>query len=73
MLQCEGIYENGMVTLLENIPIKERARVVVMFVAVEKPEMDYSAMDEIIGFCASERTDASVNHDAIIYELESKR
>jgi len=73
MLKCEGIYENGMVTLLENIPIKEKTRVVVVFITEEEPEMDYSAMDEIVGFCESERIDASVNHDAIIYGLESKK
>jgi len=73
MLKCEGIYENGVVTLLENIPIKEKTRVVVVFITEEEPEMDYSAMDEIVGFCASKQTDASVNHDAIIYGLESKK
>ena len=72
MLKCEGIYENGIVTLLENVPIKKKTRVEVVFITEEEPEIDYSAMDELIGFCESERTDASVNHDAIIYELESK-
>ncbi len=28
---------------------------------------DYSALDELIGICETNRTDASVNHDRIIY------
>jgi len=28
---------------------------------------DYSALDQIIGLCETKRTDASINHDKIIY------
>ena len=28
---------------------------------------DYSALDGLVGLCESERTDASVNHDKIVY------
>ena len=27
----------------------------------------YEALDQLIGLCATKRTDASLNHDAIIY------
>lgn len=32
----------------------------------------YAILDEMVGFCESDRTDGSVNHDAVIYELRSK-
>lgn len=37
----------------------------------QKLEKGYAILDELVGCCESQRTDASVNHDAIIYELES--
>ncbi len=39
----------------------------------QKLEEGYAILDELVGFVKSERADASVNHDAIIYELESKK
>ena len=39
----------------------------------DKLEEGYSILDELVGFCESDRTNASVNHDAIIYELGSKK
>lgn len=38
----------------------------------EKIDQGYAILDELVGFCESEQTDASVKHDKIIYELESK-
>ena len=35
-------------------------------------EDGYSILDELVGFCESNRTDASVNHDAIIYQSRSQ-
>ncbi len=35
-------------------------------------EEGYSILDELVGFCESNRTDASVNHDAIIYQSRSQ-
>jgi len=37
-----------------------------------KLEEGYAILDELVGFCESNRTDASVNHDAIIYESSSQ-
>ena len=34
-----------------------------------KLEEGYAILDELVGFCESNRTDASVNHDVTIYEL----
>ncbi len=33
---------------------------------------EYSALDKIIGLCAIGRTDASVNHDRIIYAKDKQ-
>jgi hypothetical protein len=33
----------------------------------------YAILDELVGFCASNRTDTSINHDTIIYELMLKK
>ena len=38
-----------------------------------KLEEGYSILDELVGFCESNRTDASINHDEIIYELAASR
>ena len=35
-------------------------------------EKGYAMLDEMVGFAKSDRTDGSVNHDEIIYELRSK-
>lgn len=38
-----------------------------------KLEEGYEILEELVGFCTSSRSDASINHDAVIYELESKK
>lgn len=70
MLQLRGIYENGSITLLEEVPIKKKTPVIVSFITEDEKDLDYSALDEMLGFCESTRTDASTQHDKIIYELE---
>lgn len=32
-----------------------------------KVDVDYSAIDQLVGLCETGKTDASVNHDRIIY------
>jgi hypothetical protein len=71
MLQIKGIYEDGHITLLEDAPVKRKTPVLINFIIEEKEVIDYSPLDEMFGFCESERTDASINHDKIIYELEN--
>jgi len=39
----------------------------------DKLEEGYAILDELVGFCESNRTDASINHDKIIYELRSEK
>jgi len=38
----------------------------------DKLEQGYAILDELVGFCESNRTDASVKHDEVIYELGSR-
>ena len=33
----------------------------------------YAAMDEMVGMCDSGKSDGSVNHDQIIYELKNRK
>ncbi len=70
MLQLHGMYENGQVALLEEVPIHKKTPVLITFIEEDSP--DYSAFDELLGFCESTQTDASVKHDEIIYELGKK-
>lgn len=35
-------------------------------------EEGYAILDEMVGFCESDQTDGSINHDKGIYELRSK-
>ncbi len=47
-------------------------RIVLEVQLVEPGEVDdYSALDRLVGMCESGRTDASVNHDKIIYGTEA--
>ena len=41
---------------------------------IEENSMDrgYAILSEMVGFAESDSTDGSVNHDEVIYELDSK-
>lgn len=56
-------------TLFENI--KEN-KVVMEVEIIQQHDVEdgYSILDEMIGFCESNRTDASIHHDDIIYKPE---
>jgi len=45
---------------------------VLLEVEIIKPfhKDDYFALDQIVGLCETKRTDASINHDKIIYGLK---
>jgi len=56
------------------IPMSESLREIhqekiLLDIAIVEPLQDdaYEALDQLIGLCATKRTDASLNHDAIIY------
>ncbi len=53
--------------------VKEDKIIIDVEIPAQKTEVDgYAILDEMIGFCESNRSDASVNHDEIIYELKTK-
>lgn len=51
---------------------KEKILLEVAIIERDQLEEGYAILDELVGCYASERTDGSVNHDAVVYELESK-
>jgi len=51
---------------------QDRILLKVEIIEPEKLDEGYAILDELVGFCKSDRTEANVNHDRIIYELESK-
>lgn len=68
--------ENALLIPFNQLQAKIKQKKVLLdveFVDPDKLEEGYAILDELVGFCASSRTDAAVNHDAIIYELESKK
>ena len=65
MLSVNAIYEDGKVTLLEQIPRVKRARAIVTLLDEEQPdqgELDPGLFDDLIGV-VSARADGSVAHD----------
>jgi hypothetical protein len=44
----------------------------VEIIETEQLEEGYAILDKLVGFCESNQTDASVNHDAIIYQSRSQ-
>lgn len=65
MLSVRGIYEGGQVKLLEEIPSKKKAKVIVTVLEEEKnvqEEVDPTLFDDLIGVI-SVREDGSINHD----------
>ncbi|MBI1923126.1 hypothetical protein HYR99_02635 [Candidatus Poribacteria bacterium] len=68
--------ENGFLIpfndMLEKIG-KDKILLEVEILEPNQLEAGYAILDELVGFCESNRTDASVNHDAVIYELRSQK
>ena len=58
--------------MLEELKAIKGDKVIVDIEIVEQPILnDYSALDQLIGICKTNRTDASINHDSIIYNLKN--
>jgi hypothetical protein len=70
MLSVNAIYEDGKVTLLENVPSAKRARAIVILLDDEQEdesELDPGLFDDLIGV-VSVREDGSVAHDQYLAE-----
>ena len=71
MLSVKGIYENGKVHLLEPIPSKKRAKVIVTVLdeidreEAEAKEIDVNLFDDLVGVI-NVREDGSIAHDKYI-------
>ena len=68
MLSVKGIYENGQVKLLEDIPHTKKAKLIVIVLEEEElsdVELDTSLFDDLVGVVAI-REDGSTNHDKYI-------
>ena len=67
--------ENGFLIPFNEVlkKIKEdKILIEVEIIEQNKLEEGYAILDELVGFCESDQTDASVNHDAIIYQSRSQ-
>ena len=67
--------ENGFLIPFNEVlkKIKEdKILIEVEIIEQNKLEEGYAILDELVGFCESNQTDASVNHDAIIYQSRSQ-
>ena len=51
---------------------EDKILIEVEIIEQNKLEEGYAILDELVGFCESNRTDASVSHDAIIYQSRSQ-
>ena len=65
--------ENGFLipsnSLFENIK-ENKVLMGVEIIEQQILEDGYAVLDEMIGFCESNRTDASIRHDEIIYDIK---
>lgn len=67
MLSVNGIYENGQVTLLDEIPHRRKSKVIITILEEElnEEEVPTGLFDDIVG-SVSIRNDGSINHDQYI-------
>jgi predicted DNA-binding antitoxin AbrB/MazE fold protein len=73
MLAVRGIYENGIIKLLEPIPFKKKARVIITIIEDIFDQEDSTPLDlfdDLVGVI-SVRSDGSVKHDEYIYSKEN--
>ncbi len=61
-----------LIPMIDELRRIDSDRVVLEIELVDPDESDdYSALDRLVGLCESGRTDASVNHDKILYSTET--
>ena len=66
------IYESVFVQTKHISPPTRSGQIASEIIDQNSIKKGYAILDEMVGFCESDRTDGSVNHDAVIYELRSK-
>ena len=73
MLTVSGIYENGKIKLLEPIPFKKKAKVIITIldeIITEKKSVAEDFFDDLVGVI-SHCKDGSEKHDNYIYNKEN--
>ncbi len=67
-----GILQQALDVLDYFILLVQSGRIDPEIIEQNKIEEGYAILGELVGFCESDRTDGSINHDEVIYELRSK-
>jgi hypothetical protein len=64
--------ENGLFIPMSDSLREIHQEKILLDIAIVEPLQDdaYEALDHLIGLCTTKRTDASLNHDAIIYRAK---
>ena len=73
MLTVSGIYENGKIKLLEPIPFKKKAKVLITIldeIITEKKSVPVDLFDDLVGV-VSKNKDGAKKHDEYIYNQEN--
>ena len=73
MIAVHGIYENGKIRLLDRIPFRKKAKVIITVLdedMTEEKSVPLDAFDDLIGVISSHK-DSAKNHDAYIYAREN--
>jgi hypothetical protein len=67
--------ENGLFIPMSDSFREIHQEKILLDIEIVEPLQDdaYEALDQLIGLCATKRTDASLNHDAIIYGTNKQR
>ena len=57
------------------LTLSKRVEKILLDIEIVEPLQDdaYEALDQLIGLCTTKHTDASLNHDAIIYRTKKQR
>jgi len=73
MIAVHGIYENGKIRLLDPIPFRKKAKVIITVLDEEMTEeksVPLDIFDDLIGVISAHK-DSAKNHDAYIYAREN--
>lgn len=66
------IYESVFVQTKHSSPPTRSGQIDPEIIKRNSIKEGYAILDEMVGFCKSDQTDGSINHDEVIYELRSK-
>ena len=72
-VEAEKVENGFLIPFNDSLRNIKRKKVLLEIEIIEEDKLTdgYAILDDLVGCCESNKTDASVNHDAIIYDLES--